>query len=223
MCPGRPLRRWQHGAVNPETLDHIERRRLALASEFEQLDLAAWATPSWCDGWSAHVVLAHLVDLAEAAMGPMLRDLVRSGFRLDPVLDRRARATATAAPDDLIARLRIAARGTFRAPGAPLEVLLGEVIVHGADSLGPLGREIDVPSEAVALVLPVYRRLGRLGFHARGINRVRMVATDLDWTAGSGPEVRGRAIDLLLVLANRGPALARLAGPGVDVLRAATR
>ncbi|MFM8972893.1 MAG: hypothetical protein ACKOOG_09700, partial [Actinomycetota bacterium] len=93
----------------------------------------------------------------------------------------------------------------------------------GVDALGPLGREIAVPPEAVALVLPVYRRLGRFGFGARGTKRVRMVATDVAWTAGSGPEVRGRALDLLLVMANRRVALTRLDGPGVDQLRAAAR
>lgn len=209
--------------MNPETLQYIERGRLALADELEALALQDWTTPSWCAGWSIHLVVAHLVDLAEATMGPMLRDLARSGFRLDPTLDRRARAAAVASPEDLINRLRIAARGTFRAPGAPLEATLGEVIVHGVDALGPLGREIAVPPEAVALVLPVYRRLGRFGFGARGTKRVRMVATDVDWTAGSGPEVRGRALDLLLVMANRGVALTRLDGPGVDQLRAAAR
>lgn len=209
--------------MKPALLDHIERRRLVLADALDALGPVDWGTPSWCSGWSVHLVVAHLVDLAEGAMAPMLWDLARSGFRLDPTLDRRARVAAAASPEELIARLRLAARGTFRAPGAPLAAVLGEVLVHGADSLGPLDREIDVPPDAVEPVLPVYRRLGRFGFHAKGANRVRMVATDCGWSDGSGPEVRGRAIDLLLVLANRGPALAQLDGPGVEVLRAATR
>jgi hypothetical protein len=44
------------------------------------------------------------------------------------------------------------------------------------------------------------------------------VATDLDWSRGSGPEVRGKAIDLLLLVANRPQVLADLDGPGVTGL-----
>lgn len=206
---------WHDDAVDADTLEALELRRLALADAFEGLGPEEWQAPSWCEGWSAHLVLAHLVDLAEGSTAPMLRDLARARFGLDRALDRRARAAAAAPPADLIGRFRASARGTFRAPGAPLEAALGEVFVHGADVLGPLGRELDAPPEAVALVLPVYRRLGRVGFHARGNGRVRMIATDTDWSAGSGAEVRGRAVDLLLFMANRRQVISRLDGPGL--------
>jgi hypothetical protein len=45
-----------------------------------------------------------------------------------------------------------------------------------------------------------------------------LVATDLDWSRGDGPEVRGKGIDLLLLVANRRQVLPRLEGPGVTGL-----
>jgi hypothetical protein len=39
------------------------------------------------------------------------------------------------------------------------------------------------------------------------------MATDLDWSRRKGPEVKGRAMDLLLLLANRLQVLGRLEGP----------
>jgi len=45
-----------------------------------------------------------------------------------------------------------------------------------------------------------------------------LVATDLDWTKGSGPEVRGKAMDLMLLVANRLQVLPCLEGPGLDGL-----
>ncbi len=42
-----------------------------------------------------------------------------------------------------------------------------------------------------------------------------LVATDTYLRLGSGPEVTARAIDLLLLLANRRQALDDLSGPGV--------
>jgi hypothetical protein len=46
---------------------------------------------------------------------------------------------------------------------------------------------------------------------ARG---VRLVATDLDWSHGNGPEVRGSGEALLMAMAGRPAALDDLDGPG---------
>jgi hypothetical protein len=46
---------------------------------------------------------------------------------------------------------------------------------------------------------------------ARG---VRLVATDLDWSHGRGPEVRGNGEALLMAMAGRRAALDDLDGPG---------
>ena len=47
---------------------------------------------------------------------------------------------------------------------------------------------------------------------------VRLVANDANWAVGTGPEVTGRAVDLLLLLANRAQAVAYLSGPGLSAL-----
>ena len=44
------------------------------------------------------------------------------------------------------------------------------------------------------------------------------MANDANWAVGSGPEVTGRAVDLLLLLANRAQAVAYLSGPGLSAL-----
>ena len=115
----------------------------------------------------------------------------------------------------LARRLRDAAGGRYHAVGTPPAVALGEVVVHAADALRPLGLALDPPPEMVAPVLDVYRRLGRLAFHGAPQRAVRLVANDLDWARGEGPEVRGRAIDLLLLMANRREVLPWLSGPGL--------
>jgi hypothetical protein len=56
------------------------------------------------------------------------------------------------------------------------------------------------------------------GSARRRVAGVRLVATDTDWSHGSGPEVRASAEDLLLVLYGRTPRLADLAGDGVRFL-----
>jgi hypothetical protein len=64
-------------------------------------------------------------------------------------------------------------------------------------------------------VLDAYWRIGRFAFHAAPQRGRHLVATDLDWSRGRGPEVKGRAMDLLLLLANRRQVLGRLEGPGL--------
>jgi hypothetical protein len=50
---------------------------------------------------------------------------------------------------------------------------------------------------------------------ARG---VRLVATDLDWVHGSGPQVTGPAEALMMAMAARPDALDQLTGPGKALL-----
>jgi hypothetical protein len=97
----------------------------------------------------------------------------------------------------------------------PAIVALGELFVHPADMFEPLGRTYAVPGDDVRPLLPVFRRLGRVGYHAREAKQVRLVATDTDWSAGKGSVVEGTALDLLLLMANRRQVVPRLAGDGV--------
>jgi len=53
------------------------------------------------------------------------------------------------------------------------------------------------------------RLLGAM--RARG---VRLIATDLDWSHGDGPELRGTGEAVLMVMAGRAAALDDLDGPG---------
>jgi hypothetical protein len=47
---------------------------------------------------------------------------------------------------------------------------------------------------------------------------VRLIATDVDWSHGKGPEVRGPGEALLMVMAGRPDALRDLDGPGLAIL-----
>ena len=53
---------------------------------------------------------------------------------------------------------------------------------------------------------------------ARRISGLALVATDLDWTAGSGPVVEGPAESLLMAIAGRPGSAPELTGPGQATL-----
>ncbi len=54
----------------------------------------------------------------------------------------------------------------------------------------------------------------------RGTAGFRLIATDMDWAVGDGPEVQGPIGALLLVGAGRLVALPQLSGPGAPALTA---
>jgi hypothetical protein len=96
-------------------------------------------------------------------------------------------------------------------------VALVDGVIHQQDIRRPLGMPRDIPAERLLLALrgaltaPVIRGFWRV----RG---VRLVATDLDWSTGTGPEVRGRAEALMMTIAGRRGVVGELSGPGQQKL-----
>jgi hypothetical protein len=146
----------------------------------------------------------------------MVREVIRHPIRPDRGLDLIARQLGDEPVPALAHCLREARDGGVHVIGFPAAVGLGDVLVHGNDALRALGLEFGVdPDDAVA-VLNAYRRVGGLIFHARPYGNVRLVATDASWSFGKGPEVTGRAIDLVMLMANRQQIVGTLSGPGVS-------
>ena len=52
----------------------------------------------------------------------------------------------------------------------------------------------------------------------RRLRGLHLVATDGDWEAGAGLELRGTIADLLLLLTGRSATIDRLTGPGIPAL-----
>jgi hypothetical protein len=159
-----------------------------------------------------------LVHLAEGSQASIAKDILRNGIMPDKALSALAIKHGQESGPTLVQRLRAASAGRFHLPGSPRTVVLGEIIVHGADALEPVGKSLDVKPSDASPVLDAYRRVGRLAFHSKSTSKVRLVATDSDWSAGSGPEVRGSTVDLVQLLANRKQVMSRLDGPGVASL-----
>jgi uncharacterized protein (TIGR03083 family) len=114
----------------------------------------------------------------------------------------------------------------FGSPPAPGEResggTLAELVIHQQDVRRPLGLSRNYPEDVLRSSLDlcttrkgnifVIDRRFRLG---RGL---RLVTTDLQWTTGSLPEVRGTAEAVLMAIAGRRPVLSDLDGDGVSVM-----
>jgi uncharacterized protein (TIGR03083 family) len=202
--------------VRPE----IARLRRQFANRIETLGEAAWISQSWCTGWQVRDVLAHLVRNAEGTSVSLAQDLLRGGLRPDRAVSKAAKRLSEVPVPELAQRLRAHAEGGVRLLGSPEALGLGDVLVHSADAFRPLGMDEDASQVDPTPALDAFWRMGRVIVHSAPHRGRRLIATDVDWSRGSGPEVRGRAIDLLLLITNRRQVLPCLEGPGLDGLSA---
>lgn len=188
----------------------------------ERADLAAflstllpeqWRRSTLCAPWQVRDVVAHLIGYDELGARELLTYVVRGGFRSDHVNTLVLARYRTHTPEQLLALLtaHLRPRGLHAALGGRVGLLEG--LVHHQDIRRPLGRPRSIPPERLlvalrtAVIAPDVGGLWRL----RG---VRLVATDLDFSVGVGPEVRGAAEALLMAFAGRPSVTDELSGPG---------
>jgi hypothetical protein len=100
----------------------------------------------------------------------------------------------------------------------PTESLLDHV-VHYEDIRRPLGQPRQVPEERLVALWTWPRPCpASSGPKARAAG-LRLVATEVDWSCGDGPEVSGAGEALLLGVAGRAAALDELDGEGLALLK----
>jgi len=196
------------------TWDLIDRERSAMVDQLTALAATDWTKPSLVAGWSVQVVAAHIVNGAEQTTGHFAKRLAANGFRFNTTMDRDARQSGALPPTEIVARLRARTTTTNRPP-ATVVTMLGEVVVHGEDIRRPLGLEGDTPPEAVAACLELYARANFPVGSKRRIADLHITAPDVGWSHGSGPEVRGPGLSLLMAITGRPTGVLEFEGAGV--------
>jgi uncharacterized protein (TIGR03083 family) len=119
---------------------------------------------------------------------------------------------------DLVAELRDHAASRRLPKVTNVRNILFDILVHGQDIAIPLGISREMPKDAARAGIDRVWSMGWPFGAKRALKQFRYTATDVDWTAGDGPEVTGPIEALLLLLTGRPAALPRLSGPGVDEL-----
>ncbi len=198
-------------------------RELAIEERRDILDLLAtlteeqWRQPSLCAGWSVRDLVAHMISYDGLGLPRFLRHFARSGF--DPVRanDRRLALFADLGPEQLTARFRehLVPTGFPTSFGCMIALLDG--MIHHQDIRRAIGlpRQIPVPRLERALNRIMYAV--PVGARPR-VKGLRLVATDVGWSYGTGPELTGPGEALLMAAAGRRVAAAELSGPGVAIL-----
>jgi uncharacterized protein (TIGR03083 family) len=202
--------------TSPWPLIHAE--RTALSADLGTLTDEQWATRSLCADWTVRDVLGHMIATAKMTPPAFFAKMAAAGFRFNAMTAKGVAAEATARPGDGLAAFRSHAKDTTHPPG-PVEAMLGEAVIHPADIRMPLGIAHEYPEEALTRVADFYKGSNLIVGAKRRIDGLTLRATDTGWTTGSGPEVTGPHLSLILAMTGRSAVLADLSGEGVATLK----
>jgi uncharacterized protein (TIGR03083 family) len=191
-------------AMDPEqSWRVITAERLSLADLLDELTPEEWRRPSLCTGWRVRDVAAHIAMAPRVRLSRHLPDVLRargSFDRFNRDISVRYAARPTGA---LVAEIRDNAESRRLPIVTNHRNILLDMLVHGQDIAVPLGRERPMPTGAAVVSAEHVWRMG-WPFHARRrLRGYRLVATDADWSAGAGAEIRGPIAALLLLVSGR--------------------
>jgi uncharacterized protein (TIGR03083 family) len=191
--------------------------RRDLADYLDTLTDEQWGQPSLCPGWTVRDVAGHLPSYDELGWLAVLTLFARSGFSLARCNQVGVEHSRRLGTEQLVTRLRAQAvpRGITAMFGSAIALTDG--LIHHQDIRRALGHPRTVPPGRLVAALSFLPHARALPAPAN-VRGLRLVATDIDWTHGIGPEVSGPGEALLVALAGRRQALADLRGPGLATL-----
>jgi uncharacterized protein (TIGR03083 family) len=191
--------------------------RAEFAAFLGELTEKQWDSPTLCGDWRVRDVAAHVISYdplsTRELIARMARGLVsRGGANALGVAEFSA-----IPPEGLVELFRRHAQPQGLTAGFGGRIALTDGLIHQQDIRRALGLPRQIPADRLLVTLDFARwaPLIRGGLRSRG---VKLVATDMDWSAGRGPEVTGPGEALLMAMAGRGDAVADLDGPGLPRL-----
>ncbi|PWJ52515.1 TIGR03083 family protein [Quadrisphaera granulorum] len=194
-------------------MELARQERADLLELLSSLPLEQWEQPTLCDGWTVRDVVAHVLSYDDLTAGQTLHRFI-SG-RLSTA---RINATVLAefdgtSPEQLLQRLSTHLRPAGLPAGMGGRIGLTDALIHHQDIRRPLGLHRSIAHERLRVALPT----AIFAPVVQGIRRVydvRLVATDMEWQFGRGPELKGTAEALLMTVAGRTATLDELEGSG---------
>lgn len=179
------------------------------------------AMPTLCDGWTPHLLAAHLVTFIDIPLPKFMFNVAMARGDFDAASVKMAAKIGERPTSDLIATLREKAGQRAKMPGFPPEITVADAVVHQQDVRRALNLDGQPDPELVRTGLDFITasKKAKLLVEQKGLlDGLRLEATDLDWSFGDGALVSGSAEAILLGCLRR-PTLDELTGDGVEVLR----
>ena len=161
-------------------------------------------------------VLAHVTAGPEGAFrfGAIFSGMLRHGFNYNRWVAADGQVRGQQEPAVLLKALRSAGANRNAQAGArPVRGLM-HTLIHGQDICRPLCITRDLPEAHLVPVLDFVKDDVHMFGAKKRIAGLQLMATDMDWSHGHGPEVTGPAEALVMMMAGRFVALDDLSGGG---------
>ncbi|MEQ8843210.1 MAG: maleylpyruvate isomerase family mycothiol-dependent enzyme [Acidimicrobiales bacterium] len=198
--------------------DAIVAERSSLHDTLRALDAADWDHDSLCEGWRVRDVASHAGLAVTITPAQFLIGMIRHRGSFDSFMAAHAVRLGERSVEEILASWVPVATSTKIPPTTRKVDTALDVFVHHHDISVPLGR--DVPSDRGRLrwmadgLVSARKPIGSAG----RVKGLRLIATDIDWHYGTGPEVRGPASALILAGTGRVAVDDALEGEGVAEL-----
>ena len=187
--------------------------REEFAALLDGLTPQQWESPTLCQRWRGREVAVHTVSYDELCTAGLVGRFLKGRLNTDRINAIGVADYADRAPEQITAMIRSNTEPHGLTAGFGGRIALTDGMIHQQDIRRSVGlpRTIDPQRLRTALDFARFAPTIRGAWRARG---VRLVATDLDWSHGNGPEVRGSGEALLMAMAGRRAAVDDLDGPG---------
>lgn len=195
---------------------HTERR--ALVADLQAMSADKWATPSLCSGWTVQEVLAHMTATAKITPPRFFTKMLAAGFSLAKVQAKDIASEIGGSPADTLYGFESVVTSVKHPPG-PVDTMLGETIVHAEDIRRSIGIPHDYPPDSLVRLADFFKGSNLIIGTKRRIAGLTLRTTDNAWSHGTGPEVAGPMLSLVMAMTGRNAALEDLTGDGVATLR----
>lgn len=178
-----------------------------------------WDAASLCRDWTVRDVVAHTVSYLSQSRIELIANMIRARWDIDRLNACGLAKHADTSPEELVRQMRAGIEPSGAAALYRGRVALIECLIHQQDIRRPLGLPRVIPADRLRAALS-YARISPVIGGARRTRGLRLIATDTDWSAGVGTELRGPGEALLLAMTGRAAAVAdELTGPGRSELR----
>lgn len=203
--------------------DQLREAELVSIAEFlRELPDEAWDHDTLCEGWRVRDVVSHMALGYTTPMLPMIGKVAKHGFNVPRTSAVESAAYGSAhSPAEILAVFETIPTQHVRkgiSKMIPVREGLVDHVVHHQDIRRPLGMPRTIPEDRLVAALDAAPGIsGFVGAKKRATG-LRLTATDVEWTHGDGPEVRGTGEAILLTITGRRAALDELDGEGVATL-----
>lgn len=196
----------------------IHTERVRIGDLLEGLNDAAWEHETLCSNWTVRDVVAHLTAAASTTKWAWFRSIMSARFNVANHNQRFVEKYLGSDASDTLGQYQRSVSNKIT-PSKDYAAWLAEVIIHSQDIAVPLDLTLQPSPEALSHVAPFLASKNFAVNSKTLVNGLTLIATDDDFQAGDGPDIRGPILDLVMAMAGRPTFAENLIGEGVDELR----